>query len=269
MKTILSLSFFMLTIFMANAQDVLTLKNGAQMNVFVSEVTPTVIKFKKTTDGPSYSMNLTDVKMVMYSDGTKDEFGVAPKVENKKQDNIADDLLAPSKRYGGPRVGFTYLGAGTSRGKIAEAFNRGDITPWISQFGWQFETRIFTLDDGACGLVEFVPMIGGLEQGLFLPSASAILGFRTRSGVELGVGPNISLSGVGLVMAAGASFKIGKVTFPINVVFSPNITKTTADKVDYVYDPATNTYNYITIPGVETKSGFRLSLVVGFNSRKS
>ena len=265
MKTILSLSFFMLCTFLVNAQDVLTLKNGAQMNVFVSEVTPTVIKFKKTTDGPSYTMNLTDVKMVIYSDGTKDEFGVAPKVENKKPDNLADDLLSPSKRYGGPRVGFTYIGPGTSRGKIAEAFNRGDITPWVSQFGWQFETRIFTLDDGACGLVEFVPMIGGLEQGLFLPSASGILGFRTRSGVELGVGPNLSLSGVGLVMAAGASFKIGKVTFPINVVFSPSIRKTTAPSKEY--DPITG--NYIDVPGVTTNSGFRLSLVIGFNSRKS
>ena len=108
-------------------------------------------------------------------------------------------------------------------------------------------------------------MIGGLEQGLFLPSASGILGFRTRSGVELGVGPNLSLSGVGLVMAVGASFKIGKVTFPMNVVFSPNITKTTADSEEY--DPNTNTY--ITVPGVESKSGFRLSFVMGFNSRKS
>ena len=264
MKSIITLTFFIFAIFYVNAQDVMTLKNGAQMNVFVSEVTPSLIKFKKTTDGPMYSMNLGQVISIVYHDGSTETFGADPKVAITKKDNLNDDLLSPSKRYGGPRVGMTYLGAGTSRGKIADAFNRGDITPWISQFGWQFETRIFTLDDGACGLVEFVPMIGGLEQGLFLPSASGILGFRTRSGIELGVGPSLSLSGVGLVMAAGASFKIGKVTFPINVVFSPNITKTTADNDQY--DPITGTY--ITVPGVESKSGFRLSLVVGFNSRK-
>jgi hypothetical protein len=212
-----------------------------------------------------YSMNLVEVKSIAYHDGSTETFGADPKVDLKKNDNLSDDLLSPSKRYGGPRVGVTYLGVGTSREKIADAFNRGDITPWISQFGWQFETRIFTLDDGACGLVEFVPMIGGLEQGLFLPSASGILGFRTRSGVELGVGPNLSLSGVGLVMAAGASFKIGKVTFPINVVFSPSIRKTTAPSKEY--DPITG--NYIDVPGVTTNSGFRLSLVIGFNSRKS
>ncbi|MEY4861250.1 MAG: hypothetical protein RL059_949, partial [Bacteroidota bacterium] len=240
MKSIITVTLFFLAIFCVNAQDVMTLKNGAQMNVFVSEVTPSLIKFKKTTDGPMYSMNLAQVISIVYHDGSTETFGADPKVAITKKDNLNDDLLSPSKRYGGPRVGMTYLGVGTSREKIAEAFNRGDITPWISQFGWQFETRIFTLDDGACGLVEFVPMIGGLEQGLFLPSASGILGFRTRSGIELGVGPNLSLSGVGLVMAAGASFKIGKVTFPINVVFSPNITKTTADGEEY--DPITNTY---------------------------
>ena len=265
MKSIITFSLFFFAVFCVNAQDVMSLKNGSQMTVFVSEVTPTVIKFKKSADGPTYSMNLVEINSITYSNGSTETFGAAPKITITKNDNLKDDLLSPSKRYGGPRVGVTFLQKGTSRDRIAEAFDRGDITPWISQFGWQFETRIFTLDDGACGLVEFVPMIGGLEQGLFLPSASGILGFRTRSGVELGVGPNLSLSGVGLVMAAGASFKIGKVTFPINVVFSPNITKTTADSEEYDF----NTNTYIIVPGVESKSGFRLSLVMGFNSRKS
>lgn len=265
MKSIITFTLFFIAIFSVNAQDVMTLKNGAQMNVFVSEVTPSLIKFKKSTDGPMYSMKLVEVNSVTYSNGSTETFGAQPKVTITKNDNLEDDVLSPSKRYGGPRIGFTYLSVGTSRVRIAEAFNRGDITPWISQFGWQFETRIFTLDDGACGLVEFIPMIGGLEQGLFLPSASGILGFRTRSGVELGVGPNLSLSGVGLVMAAGASFKIGKVTFPINVVFSPSIKKTTAPSQEY--NPITMQYDEV--PGVTTNSGFRLSLIIGFNSRKS
>ena len=264
MKLLSTLCFMFFAIFFTDAQDVMTLKNGTKMNVFVSEVGSTVIKFKKANDGPIYSMNLMDVSMIVYSNGTSETFGASPKTQIKKVDTIDDDLLSPSKRYGGPRVGCTFLSEGTSRERIAEAFNRGDITPWISQFGWQFETRIFTLDDGACGLVEFVPMIGGLEQGLFLPSASGVLGFRTSSGVELGVGPNLSLSGVGLVLAAGASFKIGKVTFPINFVFSPNITKTTQPTQGY----DSSTGEYITYPGVASKSGFRMSLVIGFNSRK-
>jgi hypothetical protein len=235
------------------------------MNVFVSEVSTKIIKFKKSVDGPVYSMNTNDIKSITYLNGTTEFFGNQFKVSTKPKEDLTEEILPPSKRYDGPRIGFTYLQAGTSRDRIAEAFNRGDITPWISQFGWQFETRIFTLADGSCGIVEFVPLIGGLEQGLFLPSLSSLVGFRSRSGVEFGVGPNLSLSGVGLVLAAGASFKVGNVTFPINIVFSPSITKTTLDKEEYDF----NTNTYITIPGVKSSSGFRLSLVVGFNSRKS
>jgi hypothetical protein len=65
-------------------------------------------------------------------------------------------------------------------------------------------------------------------------------------------------------MAAGASFKVGKITFPFNVAFSPNIKKILPDQ--QTYNPITGLYE--TIPGEITNSGFRLSLLVGFNSRK-
>lgn len=260
----------------AFGQDILTLKNSTTMTVFVTEVMPTTIKFKKSNDGPVYTMNLSDVTSVTYSNGTTENFSPAPVVNNnnnknnaqnsnkKAKDQDEEEMLAPSKRYGGPRVGLTYLAAGTTRTRIADAFNRSDITPLISQFGWQFETRIFTLESGAAGLVEFVPLIGGLEQGLFLPSANFLIGFRGANGVEFGVGPSASLAGFGLVLAAGASFKIGKVTFPFNVAFSPNIKKMSQPTQDY--DPFTG--QYITVPGVTTNSGFRLSFFIGFNSRK-
>lgn len=253
-------------------QDILNLKNATTMTVYITEVTPTTIKFKKSNDGPMYTMNLSDVISVTYSNGTTDNFSTAPVVNNnnnnnnnnaqnsnkKTKDKDDDEMLAPSKRYGGPRIGLTYIDKGTTRENIADAFNRSDITPFVSQFGWQFETRVFTLESGAAGLVEFVPLIGGLEQGLFLPSANLLFGFRAANGVEFGVGPSGSLAGVGLVMAIGASFKVGKVTFPFNVAFSPNI-----KKMIEVYDPATQSYKEST-----SNSGLRLSFFIGFNSRK-
>ena len=69
MKSIITFALFFLASFCVNAQDVMTLKNGAQMNVFVSEITPSLIKFKKSTDGPIYSMNLVEVKSIAYHDG--------------------------------------------------------------------------------------------------------------------------------------------------------------------------------------------------------
>lgn len=255
------------------AQDILRLKNGSEMNVAVVEITPTLVKFKKSVDGPMYSMNISDVSSITYANGTNENYGPAvnPTPSNKpnptpvlKKEIPEDEMLAPSKRYGGPRIGLTYIAAGTTRTRIADAFNRADITPVVSQFGWQFETRIFTLENGAAGLVEFVPLIGGLEQGLFLPSANVLLGFRAANGVEFGVGPSASLAGFGLVLAAGASFKVGKITFPFNVAFSPNIKKMTQPTQQYDY----NTGQYITIPGQTSNSGFRLSFFIGFNSRK-
>lgn len=268
---------FVLAIFFASqaaiGQDILRLKNGSEMNVSISEINPTSIKFKKTVDGPVYTMNITDVSSITYSNGTIENFAPAPAPvtnntnpikNNPKKEIPEDEILAPSKRYGGPRVGLTYLAAGTTRTRIADAFNRADITPVVSQFGWQFETRIFTLENGAAGLVEFVPLIGGLEQGLFLPSANVLLGFRGANGVEFGVGPSVSLAGFGLVLAAGASFKVGKITFPFNVAFSPNIKKMSQPTQQYDYD----INDYIEIPGKTTNSGFRLSFFLGFNSRK-
>ncbi len=271
MKTIKTLFFCTILSLSSFAQDVITLKNGTLINGNVIEISSTLVKFKKVSDGPIYTMNVSDLSSITYKNGTVDEFGPAPTLVENPSNNgnktpaIDDDKFIPTKRYSGPRIGLTYLSAGTTRTRIAEVFNREDITPFVSQFGWQFETRIFTLDDGSAGLVEFIPMIGGLEQGLFLPSASGILGFRAANGLEFGVGPSLSLSGFGIVMAAGASFKVGKVTFPINIAFTPSIKKMLPDEM--IYNPTTGQNELV--PGYESKSGFRLSLLIGFNSRKS
>jgi len=269
MKTLLTL-FASLTISCFYfAQDLIILKNGTQINGSVIEISPTQVKFKKTNDGPIYSMNISDLSSITYKNGSIENYGPAPIISNYNKpvtpvEDPLDEMVIPTKRYGGPRVGLTYISDGTTRTRIADAFNRADIMPFVSQFGWQFETRIFTLENGAAGLIEFIPLIGGIEQGLFLPSASGIIGFRGANGVEFGVGPSVSLAGFGLVMAAGASFKVGKITFPINIAFSPNIQKITPEK--QVYDWNTGTYQ--TIPGETTNSGYRLSLLIGFNSRK-
>lgn len=96
---------------------------------------------------------------------------------------------------------------------------------------------------------------------MFLPSISTVFGYRLANGIEFGVGPNLSLSGFGLVYAIGFSFKSGAVTFPINLAFAPS-TK------NWLYEPYTYE-NDIEIPSGEFEStGSRLSLIIGFNSRK-
>lgn len=258
MKNLCILSLLiLLTGKLCSQKDIVTLKTGEELKVLISEITPTVIKFKKTPDGPIFSLSKSEVFMLVYENGRKEVFSQESGVKKETiETNIKfgdDDVLIPSKRYGGPRIGLTFLDAGSNRAYVGQ--------PFISQFGWQFETRIFRLDDGSGALFEVIPLIGGLDRGMFLPSISTVFGYRLANGIEFGVGPNLSLSGFGLVYAIGFSFKSGAVTFPINLAFAPS-TK------NWLYEPYTYE-NDIEIPSGEFEStGSRLSLIIGFNSRK-
>ena len=107
------------------------------------------------------------------------------------------DSLAKSPRgrmsLSGPRFGVSLV-KGDNADRLKERF---DVKPIVTQFGWQFETRFLSTTDGFAGLSEWIPLVAGVEQGVFLPSLSWLIGFRSPKGNELGFGPNISLGGVG------------------------------------------------------------------------
>ena len=117
--------------------------------------------------------------------------------------------------------------------------------------------------------MEVVPLIGGFEQGLFLPSLSILLGLRggTKTAFEVALGPNFSIGRdyfgnqkgrVGLVLAVGTSLKKKNINFPITLAFVPSVGYTAN-----VYDTNTGTSSM-----VKYESGYRVALLVGFNSRK-
>ncbi len=254
------------------AQDLLTKRTGEELLVKVLEITPTEVKFRRSDnpDGPLISVWKTDLFLVRYANGTQDVFNAlpantvrspasfsrpaavapaaavinpapalvpAPAAALPVVNNAApgDALLDESVHLSGPRIGLTVL----SSGIVQEASDRGvNINPVISQFGWQFETRLFRLSNGTSALVEFVPLVGGLEQNRFIPSISGLLGFRGAGGLEFGVGPNITPFGTGLVLAVGASVQSGGVNFPINLAVAPSA------------------------------QGARVSLLLGFNARR-
>jgi len=120
---------------------------------------------------------------------------------------------------GGPRIGFTLIGPGEIADRIKNDFN---ASPFLTQFGWQFETRYFTLPTGEAGLLEAVVMIGGLEQNLFLPSGTFLIGYRSAKGIEFGAGPNFSISGAAIALAAGFNLHTQGINFPINLAFIPS-----------------------------------------------
>lgn len=66
----------------------------------------------------------------------------------------------------------------------------------LFQFGYQFETQY--LNQGRLqALFEFIPMITGVEQGLFIPSLTMMHGVRdNKTGLEFAFGPNFTLGQV-------------------------------------------------------------------------
>ena len=119
----------------------------------------------------------------------------------------------------GPRYGVTTLSDGIVA-KLGERYI--NVNPVISQFGWQFEKQFFQKDAGLAVLNEWVFLLGGLDQGVALPSLSWLVGLRTANGTEFGVGPNITPVGVSLALAAGTTVRAGFLNIPLNVAVVPS-----------------------------------------------
>ena len=127
--------------------------------------------------------------------------------------------LAKTADLSGPRFGLTFLSEGVMR---ALADRGAYVGPNISQFGWQFEKQFYAKDSNFTMVTEWVGLVGGLEQGVALPSLSWLVGLRSRDGAEFGLGPNITPAGTALVLAAGMTFRSGALNIPVNVAVVPS-----------------------------------------------
>jgi hypothetical protein len=276
-KTLLVARLLVCLIGGLKAQDKIILTNGEEILAKVTEITDTEIKYKRITniDGPSLVINKSNVFLINYANGSQEIVDASTK-KNKapRTDDVyrnpttestngqlwkpsSDDFLPEStKKFGGPRVGLTLLSSGTLADEIALKGKR----PILTQFGWQFEQRIFTIDNGTSGIVEFIPLIAGMEQGLFLPSANLLIGLRGggKQSIEVALGPNVSLLGLGMVFAAGTNFYSGGINFPLNIAVVPSI-----GSIKDVHDPITGQKS-----SYRVETGWRITLTVGFNSRK-
>ena len=167
---------------------------------------------------------------------------------------------AQIQKLAGPRIGMTIVTQGSTADFIHKGFDYIDEenvklgetgSAFTTQYGWQWESRFADGGGDVVGIVEWIALVGGMEQGLFLPSISSVIGARTSTGLEFGVGPNLSLSGVGMLFAVGHNFKSGSLNMPVNLVYMPG------------KDIDSNKFG-----GYTYNSGARISLMVGFNLAK-
>jgi hypothetical protein len=127
------------------------------------------------------------------------------------------------RNLGGPRLGLTFIPGG---GKLRDELEKREIGPIISQFGWHFEWQVIPEGGGPQFVVEFIPLVGGVEYGKVLLSTTLGLGIRMPSGIEFGLGPNLLFAGEGahtaLMASIGKSFDYSGVSIPINLVWVTN-----------------------------------------------
>ncbi len=160
----------------------------------------------------------------------------------------------------GPRVGYTvFTGPSATVMQASKSDGGFDMRPGMVNIGYQFEQQY--LKGGAYqGLLEFIPQVSGLDQGLFLPSFTIINGLRnSKNGLEFGFGPTFTISKqerkyfaenawhrpedranltneplenkldsrgtatlkANLIFAVGKSFQAGSMNVPVNLFFVP------------------------------------------------
>ncbi len=137
---------------------------------------------------------------------------------------VAQSIAAkklPRQHLSGPRFGFTVF-----TGDVADKRNAAGLEPMMTQFGWQFETRIMSTEGGNQALMEWVVLVGGVEQDEFNVGVSWLAGFRMENGVEFGVGPNISFTKdsdeptTSMIVAGGVTLPFGDLYVPLNTAVS-------------------------------------------------
>ena len=170
---------------------------------------------------------------------------------------IPSDLYSQAVKNSGPRFGITVVGPGLLADILNDEREIGDETEVnysqtqaiMTQIGWQWET-ILKEGQEFSGIIEWIGFVGGLERGTIVPSFSGLLGIRKNSGFEVAMGPTASLTGIGLVLAAGHTFKSGDLNVPINIAFVPSRDN------HFLGDPKS---------GEKLASGLGVTVTVGFN----
>lgn len=197
--------------------------------------------------------------------GVKNDELVVTKLTKKNDfENSINNPNQHCLRSDGPRMGFTSFIFEPSTTKIMrdKRYNGGfEAFPVMFQFGYQFEKQY--LNEGNFqALFEFIPLITGLDQGLFIPSFTFMNGIRNNSsGWELAFGPTVSMVrkskgfydengkwtlanenanlgdiqtesrldsrgdpelNTGFVVAVGKTFRSGKLNIPVNGYIIPN-----------------------------------------------
>jgi TolB-like protein len=170
--------------------------------------------------------------------GVENDKVIESSLSNKDSyENALNNPYYQTLNLSGPRMGYSFfLGKTADILALPKAEGGFNASPTFFQMGYQFEKQY--LSEGKWqALVEFIPLISGLDQGLFIPSLSILNGIRSNvNGLEFAIGPTFTANkrledrldsrgefklSTNVVIAAGFSLKSGKLNIPINAYFVP------------------------------------------------
>ncbi len=180
----------------------------------------------------------------------------------------------------GPRFGYTFI-FGRQATRLGDKKNTGgyEAYPAMFQFGYQFEKQY--LNEGNYqALFEFIPMVTGVDQQMFIPSLTILNGFRNnKSGWEIAIGPSI-----GIATFKDLAFINGKYytedELKANNIKDYELKKTLDSRGTGEFTSAlviafgkTLKSGKMNIPlnfwaSIPTQDGFRVGVSVGYNSKK-
>jgi hypothetical protein len=220
-----------------HAQDVITLKNGDDIQAVVQEVGETEIKYKKyeNVNGPTYTMRKSEIFMIRYANGSKDVF------TNVSQPSVAPNTqgtikLATPKPPSNPYKFRMYVGTGSGLsygfvGASLEARFDGfgvhagigwfpdlDTPSWAVGTKWYFWKNLYV--DTMVGVIGEQLEFG--YNGGYYENHKAILGLTPMLGVNWSWGGNVRFgvnAGVGYYFGFDSELKGMAYDVGINISF--------------------------------------------------
>jgi hypothetical protein len=133
----------------------------------------------------------------------------------------------------GPSVGLTCVidPKGELNDRLQEMYPNPDRTyyPFFTQFGLNLEQRLRLGSTESHFAFQELFLVGGMDQGVFLPSFDFLLGFRSRRGLQFGLGPNLAVRwsetelefALSVVYAVGWNFTFFGAWVPVSLAVVP------------------------------------------------
>jgi uncharacterized protein (TIGR02145 family) len=145
----------------AFSQDVIRLKNGNEIKAYVKEIETEVIKYKRfdNPEGPSYSLQKSEISVIIYANGTRDEFDVLPGYTNGTFTDARDGKTYKTVIIGNQTWMAENLAYKATKGCWAYDDNEANVAKYGYLYNWETAKTVCPVGWHLPSEAEFIAMI--------------------------------------------------------------------------------------------------------------